>query len=124
MTNINRLLDLKSVAAELHDARFIASEIHYEKHEQRFHLKCWQRERQQRSNAHPWKAWSLCFRQVLDWTIIIHEEVNFYELSTIRFLADEQRLDLIAHYGAELSLVVEELNGTLTQLSETREAWI
>src|SRR2546423_9591085 len=108
MTQIKTPFDLKSVAAQLNDARFIASEIHYEKHEQLFHLKCWQREREQRSKPHPWKAWSLCFHQVLASTIIIHEEVKFYELSTIRFLAAEQRVDLITHYGAELTLVVEE----------------
>jgi hypothetical protein len=70
-----------------------------------------------------WQACRLSFANVVDCKVNAKEKVRYYELATIRFSECDRKLDLVTHYAIEISLVVGELDGTLTETSETRDKW-
>jgi hypothetical protein len=50
-------------------------------------------------------------------------EVPYYELSTLKVSAAARQLDLVSHYGINISLVLRSLDGTLTETGQTRDKW-
>jgi hypothetical protein len=116
---------LKSVAAILHDGRFTADAITFDATARTFTLKCWVPEPKTKATeaSRRWQACRLSFTNVADCKATAKEKVRYYELATIRFSEHSHKLDLVAHYGIEIALAVEELNGALTQMSETRDKW-
>jgi hypothetical protein len=124
-TRISSETDLKSIAAILHDARFTADAVDFNAPAQTFNLKCWVSEPKRREGTgfREWKGYRLSFIKVTDCKVNTREKVSYYELATIRFAAGDRRLNLVTHYGIEISLQVGELNGALTEISETRAEW-
>lgn len=110
-TRITNAAELKSLAATLHDARFTADAIAFDAAAQTFTLKCWVLEPVSRS----WQARQLSFGNVADCKVNTKEKVRYYELATIRFTERERKLDLITHYGIEISLAVDKLDGALSE---------
>jgi hypothetical protein len=107
---------LKSAASLLHDARFTAEAIVFEKSTRTFTLKCWQRDVHR-----SWRAYQLLIANVIESKVTVKEAVAYYELSTFRF--DQRRLELITHYGIEISLEVEKLAGEVIDTGETQQDW-
>ncbi len=124
-TKISNQADLKKAAATLHDARFTADAIGFDVSTNVFTLKCWVFEPEQSKGGSPrrWKACRLSFTDVANYNLTTREKVCYYELSTIRFAEGDHRLDLITHYGIQITLQIGELHGALTETSETRELW-
>lgn len=118
-TQITHAVELKSLAATLHDARFTADAIVFDAATQTFTLKCWVFEPVSRS----WQARQLSFGSVADCNVNTKEKVRYYELATIRFTERDRKLDLVTLYGIEISLVVDKLDGALSETSETRDKW-
>src|SRR5882724_11501388 len=84
-TEINDEATLKSVAGILHDARFTADEIGFDKLKHTFSLKCWILEPKRNEQTTSWKAYRLSFTNVTACQINIKEKVPYYEISTLRF---------------------------------------
>jgi hypothetical protein len=124
-TRITNAVNLKSVAATLHDARFTADAIKFDAATHTFDLKCWVLEPKPKADAaaRRWQACRLSFANVVDCKVNAKEKVRYYELATIRFSERDRKLDLVTHYAIEISLAVGELDGTLTETSETRDKW-
>lgn len=122
---ITNSADLKSVAATLHDARFTAEALTFDATARTFALKCWVLEPKPMpaGNSRCWQACQLSFGNVADCKVNVKEKVRYYELATIRFSERDRKLDLVAHYGIEISLAVGELGGALTETNETRDKW-
>lgn len=122
---ITNAAELKSLAATLHDARFTADAVTFDAAARTFTLKCWVLEPKPTAveNSHRWQARQLSFGSVTDCKVNVKERVRYYELATIRFAERDRKLDLVAHYGIEISLAVGELDGALTETSETRAKW-
>ncbi len=118
-TRITNAAELKSLAATLHDARFTADAIAFDAAAQTFTLKCWVFD----SASRRWQARQLSFGNVADCKVNTKEKVRYYELATIRFTERDRKLDLVTHYGIEISLVVDKLDGALNETSETRDKW-
>ena len=125
-TKINNETDLKSVGAALHDARFTSEAIVFDAQAGTFGLKCWVREPKPTDGggAPRWRANLLSFSNVANCTVKAREMVSYYELASIRFARRTGRLELVTHYGIEISLQVRELNGALIETDETKENWI
>lgn|GEM_PF-7106976 len=111
--------ELKSLAATLHDARFTADAIAFDAAAQTFTLKCWVFD----SVSRRWRARQLSFGNVAACKVNTKEKVRYYELATIRFTERDRKLDLVTHYGIEISLAVEKLDGRLNETNETRDNW-
>lgn len=124
-TTITNVADVKSVATTLHDARFMADAIEFDSTAKMFALKCWVLERKPKKlgASQCWHACRLSFTSFADCKVNEREKVPYYELATLRFAEGQRRLDLITHYGIEVSLAMEHLDGALTETSETREKW-
>lgn len=75
------------------------------------------------NGTRPWKACHLSFANVADSKVNVKEKVGYYELATIRFSERNHKLDLVTHYAIEISLAVGQLDGLLTETSETRDRW-
>jgi hypothetical protein len=118
-TRITKAAELKSLAATLHDARFTADTIAFDATARTFTLKCWVLELASRQ----WQAQQLSFGDVADCKVNVKEKVRYYELATIRFAERERKLELVAHYGIEISLAVDKLDGALNETNETRDKW-
>lgn len=73
--------------------------------------------------ARPWRACQLSFTNVEGGNVNIKEKVGYYELATIRFSECDHKLQLATHCGIEISLIVRELNGALTETEETCARW-
>jgi len=119
ITRITNTAELKPLAATLHDARFTADTIAYDVAARTFTLTCWVFEPASRR----WQAWQLSLNNVTDCRVNLREKVCYYELATIRFSERDCKLDLITHYGIEISLTVCKLAGALTNRGETRDNW-
>jgi hypothetical protein len=123
-TRITNAAELKSLAATLHDARFTADAVAFDAAARTFALKCWVLEpKPTEGNSRRWQARQLSFGNVADCKVNVKEKVRYYELATIRFAERNRKLDLVAHYGIEISLALGELDAALTEMSETREKW-
>jgi hypothetical protein len=124
-TRITNAADLKSLAATLHDARFTAEAIAFDGKGRTFTLKCWVLESKPTAagSSRRWQACRLSFANVTDCKVNAKEKVRYYELATIWFSERDRKLDLVTHYGIEISLTVGELDGALTETSETRDKW-
>jgi hypothetical protein len=172
---ISNETELKSVAAILHDARFLPDAINFDATAHSFALKCWvqglkpnqnngsvlaQLKRQEEiglvtrprklrrlkmfilfffyasssvwrrftggkavQDSCIWAACQLSFANVVDCKVNTTEKVRYYELATIRFFERARKLELVTHYGIEISLCVGELEGSLTETTETRQQW-
>jgi hypothetical protein len=125
LTKIANADDLKPVAAMLHDARFTADAIAFDAEARTFALRCWVLEPKPTAagNSRRWRACRLSFENVTDCKVTAKEKVRYYELGTIRFSERNRKLHLVAHYAIEISLVVGELDGVLTETDETRDKW-
>ena len=124
-TAINCETDLVQVAAALHDARFTADAIKYDSESDTISLKCWVLGRSPKEErvSRRWKGNRLTFSTVMGCKIETREAAPYYELATIRFDKQDCRMDLVAHYGIEISFRVRELLGTLVETGETEERW-
>ncbi|MCX8156909.1 MAG: hypothetical protein N3J91_10750 [Verrucomicrobiae bacterium] len=118
-TRITNAVELKSLAATLHDARFTADSIAFDATARTFTLKCWVLQPASRR----WQARQLSFGGVADSKVNVKEKVRYYELATIRFAERDRKLEFVAHYGIEISLAVDKLDGALNETNETRDKW-
>lgn len=118
-SQIVNAVELKSIAALLHDARFTLADIAFSDETGVFTLKCWVL----KSVSQNWQECQILFNSVVDCKIKISEKVRYYELATIRFAEHSQYLELIAHYGVEVSLTVDRLNGKYGETGKSREKW-
>jgi hypothetical protein len=123
VTKIANLHDLRLVAATLHDARFTADGIEFNATTHGLVLKCWQLEAESGEVPQQWKAFRLSFTNVSDCKVSIKETVAYYELATMMYSQKDHKLDIIAHYGIEIRLVVDHLDAALTETSEIRATW-
>jgi hypothetical protein len=110
--------ELNSIAARLHDARFAPPDIVFDERAGIFSLKCWIF-----MHRSQWRECQILFESVIDCEIKVFEKVRYYELATIRFSKQTQNLELIAHYGIEVKLTVNGLNGTYSETGGSREVW-
>ena len=124
-TKISSKADLKSVGATLHDARFASEDIDFDAKAGTFCLKCWVLDPKPKlGGVGPrWRANQLSFSNVANCTVETREVVSYYELATIRFARRNGRLELVTHYGIEISLQIREPNGALIETDETEENW-
>jgi hypothetical protein len=125
VTRIKNAVNLKSTAATLHDARFTVEDVTFDAPARIFTLKCWVLEPNPQSvgTSRRWQAYQLSFANVSDCKVTMKEKVRYYELATIWFSERDRELDLVTHYGIEISLSVGELDGALIETSETRDRW-
>lgn len=109
----------------LHDARFTTDAIGFDASVRTFTLKCWVLEPKPKAVAAPrrWQSCRLSFTNIADCKVNEREKIPYYELATIRFIEHERRIDLVTHYGIEISLITESLDGALNETRETREKW-
>ena len=112
---ITKAADLTAVAAALHDARFIAGGIDFNRTARSFILKCrvFEPKSAALDSSRHWQAYRLSFANVIDCEVNVREKVPYYELATIRFAPRERRLDLVTHYGIEIGLRLGEFYGIL-----------
>jgi hypothetical protein len=121
-TRITNTAELKLLAATLHDARFTTDAIAFDAAARTFTLKCWMLE-PAKSASRRWRACQLSFGSVADCKVNVKEKVSYYELATIRFAERDRKLELVAHYGIELNLAVDKLDGDLIQTNERLDNW-
>jgi hypothetical protein len=118
-TRITNAAELYSLAAVLHDARFTADGIAFDATTRHFSLKCWLLE----PCTQRWRLHQLSFAQVSDCNVNVKEDVRYYEVATLLLVERDHKLKVVAHYGIEISLAVDKLDGGLTETNESRSKW-
>lgn len=103
---------LRDAAAFLHDAQFTRDDLAVNIQEGWFRLtgKVWMK--RENDKPHAWYSFQLQFDNVVNCDVRITEDVEFYEIATIR-MTDEHQITILGHYAVEISLQCSPVKATL-----------
>jgi hypothetical protein len=115
---------LKSASTLLHDARFCADELIFERENQRFRMNCWvlgSQDPSDGSKRRRWDKWLFRLFNVRSCKIDVKERVDYYELAEISFDEQRQSVELITQYAISIRLTVGDLSGSLVATGESKD---